>query len=114
MPSTVALGWMAGFSCAGKVEQAIVATMIARRSELRFISGRSGHFRVTCERIMISDQRITKRFRNGQNSLESELMRVAENLERVRGQITQAAAKAGRSANDVELVTITKTHPAEK
>ena len=41
-------------------------------------------------------------------------MFVAENLERVRGQITQAAAKAGRSANDVELVAITKTHPAEK
>jgi pyridoxal phosphate enzyme (YggS family) len=39
---------------------------------------------------------------------------IAENLERVRGQITQAAAKAGRSANDVELVAITKTHPAEK
>jgi PLP dependent protein len=41
-------------------------------------------------------------------------MGVAENLERVRGQITQAAAKAGRSANDVELVAISKTHPAEK
>ena len=41
-------------------------------------------------------------------------MFVAENLERVRGQITQAAAKAGRSANDVELVAITKTHPAER
>ena len=41
-------------------------------------------------------------------------MGVAGNLERVRGQITQAAAKAGRSANDVELVAITKTHPVEK
>jgi pyridoxal phosphate enzyme (YggS family) len=41
-------------------------------------------------------------------------MGVAENLERVRGQITQAAAKAGCSASDVELVAITKTHPAEK
>ena len=41
-------------------------------------------------------------------------MFVAENLERVREQITQAAAKAGRSANDVELVAITKTHPAER
>jgi hypothetical protein len=41
-------------------------------------------------------------------------MGVAENLERVRGQITQAAAKAGRSTNDIELVAITKTHPAEK
>ena len=42
------------------------------------------------------------------------MVSIAENLERVRGQITQAAAKAGRSANDVELVAITKTHPAEK
>jgi pyridoxal phosphate enzyme (YggS family) len=39
---------------------------------------------------------------------------IAENLERVREQITQAAVKADRSANDVELVAITKTHPAEK
>jgi PLP dependent protein len=39
---------------------------------------------------------------------------IAENLERVREQITQAAAKASRSANDIELVAITKTHPAEK
>jgi pyridoxal phosphate enzyme (YggS family) len=41
-------------------------------------------------------------------------MGVAENLERVRGQITQAATKAGRSTNDIELVAITKMHPAQK
>lgn len=39
---------------------------------------------------------------------------IAENLERVRGQITQAAEKAGRTAGDIELVAITKTHPPEK
>jgi pyridoxal phosphate enzyme (YggS family) len=39
---------------------------------------------------------------------------IAENLERVREQITQAAAKAGRAINEIELVAITKTHPAEK
>jgi PLP dependent protein len=39
---------------------------------------------------------------------------IAENLNHVREQIAQAAAKSGRSADDVELVTITKTHPAEK
>jgi hypothetical protein len=39
---------------------------------------------------------------------------IAENLERVRDQIAQAAAKSGRSTNDVELVAITKTHAAEK
>jgi PLP dependent protein len=39
---------------------------------------------------------------------------IAENLERVREQIAQAAAKVGRSADDVELVAITKTHPSEK
>jgi PLP dependent protein len=39
---------------------------------------------------------------------------IAENLERVREQVTQAAVKANRSASDVELVAITKTHPAEK
>ena len=41
-------------------------------------------------------------------------MCVAENLERVRKQIAEAAAKAGRPANEIELVSITKTHPAEK
>jgi pyridoxal phosphate enzyme (YggS family) len=39
---------------------------------------------------------------------------IAENLERVQEQITQAAAKAGRAVNDIELVAITKTHPTEK
>src|SRR6058998_1689321 len=39
---------------------------------------------------------------------------VAENLERVREQIARAAAKAGRAADEIELVAITKTHPAEK
>ena len=39
---------------------------------------------------------------------------VAENLARVREQIAQAATKVGRSIDDIELVTISKTHPAEK
>jgi len=37
---------------------------------------------------------------------------IAENLERVREQIAQAATKAGRAADDVELVAISKTHDA--
>jgi PLP dependent protein len=41
-------------------------------------------------------------------------MSISENLEHVRGQIAQAAAKAGRLENEIELVVITKTHPAEK
>jgi pyridoxal phosphate enzyme (YggS family) len=39
---------------------------------------------------------------------------IADNLERVREKIAQAAAKAGRSPEDVELVAISKTHEAEK
>ncbi|PYI81383.1 MAG: YggS family pyridoxal phosphate-dependent enzyme [Verrucomicrobia bacterium] len=39
---------------------------------------------------------------------------IAENLERVWEQIASAAAKSSRSADDVELVAITKTHPAGK
>jgi hypothetical protein len=39
---------------------------------------------------------------------------IAENLEHVREQIGQAAARAGRVAEEIELVAITKTHPAEK
>jgi pyridoxal phosphate enzyme (YggS family) len=42
------------------------------------------------------------------------MVSTADNLQRVRGQIAEAAAKSGRSADDVALVAITKTHPAEK
>ena len=41
-------------------------------------------------------------------------MSIAENLDHVREQIAQAAAKAGRSADDVGLVAISKTHEAAK
>lgn len=41
-------------------------------------------------------------------------MDIGENLERVREQMADAASKAGRAVNDIELVAITKTHPAEK
>jgi len=39
---------------------------------------------------------------------------IAENLERVRSQIAEAAKKSGRSPGDIELVAISKTHEAEK
>jgi hypothetical protein len=39
---------------------------------------------------------------------------IAENLQRVRKQIAHAAAKAGRAPNEIELVAVTKTHPAER
>jgi PLP dependent protein len=39
---------------------------------------------------------------------------IAENLDRVRAQIASAVTKSQRSADDVQLVAITKTHPAEK
>ena len=39
---------------------------------------------------------------------------IAENLERVRSQIAEAAKKSGRALDDIELVAISKTHEAEK
>ncbi len=39
---------------------------------------------------------------------------IAENLARVREQIAQAAAKANRAVDEIELVAISKTHDAEK
>jgi len=39
---------------------------------------------------------------------------IAENLARVRQEIVEAAAKAGRGPGEIELVAITKAHPAEK
>jgi len=39
---------------------------------------------------------------------------IVENRERVREQIAGAAAKVGRAADEIELVAIAKTHPAEK
>ncbi|HZR04275.1 MAG TPA: YggS family pyridoxal phosphate-dependent enzyme [Candidatus Udaeobacter sp.] len=42
------------------------------------------------------------------------MISIAENLKRVREQVAEAAAKTGRAGSEVELVAITKTHPAEK
>jgi len=39
---------------------------------------------------------------------------IAENLERVRAQIAEATKRSGRKIEDIDLVAITKTHPAEK
>ena len=39
---------------------------------------------------------------------------VSENLERVRERIGQAATKAGRSTDEIELIAISKTHDAER
>jgi pyridoxal phosphate enzyme (YggS family) len=39
---------------------------------------------------------------------------VAENLERVREQVAEAAAKVGRAVDEIQLVAITKTHAAER
>jgi len=39
---------------------------------------------------------------------------IAENLERVRSQIADAAKKSGRAFDDIELVAISKTHDAAK
>jgi PLP dependent protein len=39
---------------------------------------------------------------------------IGENLARVREQIAAAAARSGRSPNDIELVAVSKAHPAEK
>ncbi len=47
-------------------------------------------------------------------ALQFRMSSITENLERVREQIASAAANSGRSVDDVELVAITKTHPAEK
>jgi pyridoxal phosphate enzyme (YggS family) len=44
----------------------------------------------------------------------SSVDQIAENLERVRSQIADAAKKSGRSPGDIELVAISKTHEAEK
>jgi pyridoxal phosphate enzyme (YggS family) len=41
-------------------------------------------------------------------------MDISENLERVRKRIAEASAKAGRVADAIELVAITKTHPVER
>src|ERR1700736_3264014 len=39
---------------------------------------------------------------------------IHENLERVREEIAQAAAKAGRAVDDIDLIAISKTHDAER
>ncbi len=41
------------------------------------------------------------------------MISIEANLNRVRNEITQAAKVSGRNVTDVELVAVTKTHPAE-
>jgi PLP dependent protein len=41
------------------------------------------------------------------------VINIEANLNRVRNEITQAAKVSGRNVTDVELVAVTKTHPAE-
>jgi pyridoxal phosphate enzyme (YggS family) len=50
----------------------------------------------------------------GTAALQFYMEEIAENLKRVRSQIADAAKKSGRSADDIELVAISKTHEAEK
>jgi pyridoxal phosphate enzyme (YggS family) len=45
---------------------------------------------------------------------DRDMSAVTENLERVREQIMQAATKAGRAVDDIDLVAISKTHDAER
>jgi len=95
------------------LEQAIAATTIPGRTEWRFISARFGAFQIDLRAKNIRPahyQEVSERTEFARLGVDG----VTENLDRVRGQIIQAAAKAGRSANDVELVAITKTHPTEK
>lgn len=47
-------------------------------------------------------------------ALQFGMATIAENLGRVRERIAQAAAKAGRAVDEIELVVISKTHDAEK
>lgn len=42
------------------------------------------------------------------------MSQIQENLERVRAQVAHAAGKAGREAEDVQLIAISKTHDAER
>lgn len=50
----------------------------------------------------------------GAPALQFLVENVAENLQRVRSQVEEAARKSGRSTDDITLVAISKTHEAEK
>jgi len=50
----------------------------------------------------------------GAPALQFRMSEIADNLERVRSQIAEAATKSGRAVGEIELVAISKTHEAEK
>ena len=56
----------------------------------------------------------TNELAGGAPALQFGVTSIAGNLDRVREQIAQAAAKADRNPEEIELVAITKMHPAEK
>ena len=41
-------------------------------------------------------------------------MSIAENIAQIRERIENAARRAGRSASDIRLMAVTKTHPPER
>src|ERR1700723_1050720 len=45
--------------------------------------------------------------------MPEQISSIARNLERVRAQIAQAAKRAGRSANEIVLIAVSKTFPVE-
>jgi PLP dependent protein len=50
----------------------------------------------------------------GAPALQFLMAEIADNLERVRSQIAEAAKKSGRALGEIQLVAISKTHEAEK
>jgi hypothetical protein len=122
----VSLVWRSILPCAKRFVHANAKSK-AVRSEKRFISFSSAELRVGLRAnnrratVSLILRRITdpgyseeQDLAGGAPALQFLMENVAENLERVQTQIAEAARKSGRSASDIELVAISKTHEAEK
>src|SRR5881394_3081655 len=62
----------------------------------------------------LSEDRHRPEARQANDGIAQLMGLIADNLERVREQIAQAASKAGRGVDEIELVAISKTHDAAK
>jgi pyridoxal phosphate enzyme (YggS family) len=64
--------------------------------------------------VAITPQNSNFKLARGAFALQFPVPSIAENLEHVRAEISEAAGRSGRSTDDVELVAISKTHEADQ
>jgi PLP dependent protein len=87
---------------------------MARNGGLQSAAAKFGGWKTALLDFELADEAPIRLALRADSALQFCMPSIAENLERVRERIAEAAARASRTIDDIELVAITKTRPAEK